>query len=182
MPLVGFLGSRSPDCDAYLMAAFLKGKVGVASPGPSLAWRRAERSPPAPQSLGFVRDARLRSRAVIRQDAEMSQLTESYILSVAESAASGQPATRDFHRPERAHGHRFGNGGRPARAWSADRAGGHLSDDVLSFRMNKAQAGAIAISPCPPILLCFALHRWRCSAAGFLLLIQSREGRSDKAN
>jgi putative tryptophan/tyrosine transport system substrate-binding protein len=25
LPLVGFLGSRSPDCDAYLVAAFLKG-------------------------------------------------------------------------------------------------------------------------------------------------------------
>src|SRR6266487_2139278 len=36
-----------------------------------------------------------------------------------------------------AHGHRFGNRIRPARAWSADRARGHLSDDVLSFRMSK---------------------------------------------
>ena len=35
---------------------------------------------------------------------------------------------------KRAHGHEFGNG-RPARAWSADRAGRHFSDDVLSLRM-----------------------------------------------
>jgi hypothetical protein len=38
-------------------------------------------------------DARLRSSTVIRQDAGMSQLTESYIPSIAESTAPGQPAT-----------------------------------------------------------------------------------------
>src|SRR5215471_3017410 len=74
----------------------------------------------------------------------MSQLTESYILSVAESTAPGQSAT-GLSLTEGAHGHRFGNRGRPARAWSADRVGGHLSDVVLSFRMNK-RCG-LAVSP-----------------------------------
>jgi len=41
-------------------------------------------------------DARLRSSTVIRQDAEMSQLMESYILGVAESIAPRQPATGAF--------------------------------------------------------------------------------------
>src|SRR5215471_7477308 len=74
----------------------------------------------------------------------MSQLTASYILSVAESTAPGQ-STTGLSLPAAAHGHRFGNRGRPARAWSADRVGGHLSDDVLSFRMNK-RCG-LAVSP-----------------------------------
>jgi hypothetical protein len=90
-------------------------------------------------------DARLRSSTVIRQDAGMSQLTESYIPSIAESTAPGQPATGAFTDGRGAHGHRFGNGGRPACAWSADRARGHLSDHVLSFRMSKSVRVSFAI-------------------------------------
>jgi hypothetical protein len=56
--------------------------------------------------------------------------------------------------------------GRPTRAWSADRTGRHLSDDVLSFRMSRRQTTLFRIaahstaSPYPlraPVTVC----RWQ---------------------
>src|SRR5262249_41912212 len=60
-----------------------------------------------------------------------------------------------------AHGHWFGNRSRPARPRGADRAGRHLSDDVLSFRMNKRPRLALSPFLLAPIFLGFTLNGWR---------------------
>src|SRR6516165_3665591 len=59
-----------------------------------------------------------------------------------------------FTDPEGTYGHRLGNRGRSARAWSAHGPGRHPSDDILSFRMRGA--GGYRHFSWPPIFLSFA--------------------------